>query len=100
MENFDKVYVYKQSKQYYTGTYIRKKLSLNFAGSYSIDKQNIQKVMWTRMEVNSDMRKLSDDLLIESYHKAIQLKLSPEFIRLIEKEIHRRSLSRKTKVTS
>ena len=56
--------------------------------------------MGTRMEVNSDMRKLSDDLLIESYYKAIQLKLSPEFIRLIEKEIHRRSLSRKIKVTS
>ena len=51
-----------------------------------------------RMEVNSDMRKLSDELLIESYHKAIQLNLSPEFIHLIEKEIHRRSLSHKIKV--
>ena len=50
------------------------------------------------MEVNSDMRKLSDELLIESYHKAVQLNLSPEFIRLIEKEIHRRSLSHKIKV--
>ena len=49
------------------------------------------------MEVNSDMRKLSDELLIESYYKAIQLKLSPEFIGLIEKEIHRRSLSAKLK---
>jgi developmental checkpoint coupling sporulation initiation to replication initiation len=52
------------------------------------------------MEVNSDMRKLSDELLIESYHKAIQLNLSPDFIRLIENEIHRRALSRKIKVSS
>ena len=49
------------------------------------------------MEVNSDMRKLSDELLIESYYKAIQLNLSPDFIRLIENEIHRRSLSPKLK---
>jgi len=100
IENSDKVYVYKQSKQYYTRTYIRKKLLLKFCWFLFYDKQNIQKVLRARMEVNSDMRKLSDDLLIESYHKAIQLKLSPEFIRLIEKEIHRRSLSRKIKVTS
>lgn len=39
------------------------------------------------------MQKLTDDLLIESYHKAKQLKLSKEFICLIESEIHRRSLS-------
>ncbi|AQX53673.1 sporulation histidine kinase inhibitor Sda [Priestia flexa] len=38
------------------------------------------------------MRKLSDELLIESYYKATQLQLSPEFIQLIEKEIQRRSL--------
>ncbi|WAA10346.1 sporulation histidine kinase inhibitor Sda [Fervidibacillus albus] len=38
------------------------------------------------------MKLLSDDLLIESYYKAIKFNLSPEFIRLIEKEIHRRSL--------
>ncbi len=49
------------------------------------------------MEVNSDMRKLSDELLIESYYKAIQLNLSPDFIRFIENEIHRRALSRKIK---
>ncbi|WP_153123317.1 sporulation histidine kinase inhibitor Sda [Peribacillus tepidiphilus] len=46
------------------------------------------------------MNKLSDDLLIESYFKARELKLSPEFIRLIEKEIHRRSLSSRIKVSS
>ncbi|WP_078545500.1 sporulation histidine kinase inhibitor Sda [Litchfieldia alkalitelluris] len=46
------------------------------------------------------MRKLSDDLLIESYFKATELKLSPEFIFLIEKEIRRRSLSHKIKVSS
>ncbi|MDR4889024.1 sporulation histidine kinase inhibitor Sda [Bacillus sp. HNG] len=38
------------------------------------------------------MKKLSDDLLIESYFKAIKLKLSSDFIHLIETEIKRRSL--------
>jgi developmental checkpoint coupling sporulation initiation to replication initiation len=52
------------------------------------------------MEVISDMYKLSDELLIESYHKALKLDLSQDFIRLIEAEIHRRSLSTKNKVTS
>lgn len=46
------------------------------------------------------MRKLSDELLIESYYKAIELNLSIEFILLIEKEIHRRSLSTKIKISS
>ncbi|MGG1677494.1 sporulation histidine kinase inhibitor Sda [Neobacillus sp. NRS-1170] len=46
------------------------------------------------------MRKLSDELLIESYFKARELKLSPEFINLIESEIHRRSLFNKIKMTS
>jgi developmental checkpoint coupling sporulation initiation to replication initiation len=52
------------------------------------------------MEVISDMYKLSNELLIECYHKAIKLDLSPEFIALIEAEIHRRSLSVKIKVTT
>ena len=52
------------------------------------------------MEVISDVFKLSDELLIESYHKAINLSLSPDFIALIEAEIHRRSLSTKLKVTT
>lgn len=46
------------------------------------------------------MRKLSDELLIESYHKAKELNLSTEFILLIEAEIHRRSLSTKMKISS
>ncbi|RDI44043.1 sporulation histidine kinase inhibitor Sda [Falsibacillus pallidus] len=46
------------------------------------------------------MRKLSDELLIESYHKAKELKLSPDFIRLIELEISRRTLTNKIKVSS
>ncbi|MFD1736648.1 sporulation histidine kinase inhibitor Sda [Bacillus salitolerans] len=46
------------------------------------------------------MRKLSDELLIESYYKATELKLSPEFIHLIESEIRRRSLTHKIKVSS
>lgn len=46
------------------------------------------------------MRKLSDELLIESYFKALELKLSHDFILLIEKEIKRRSLSFRIKVSS
>ncbi|WP_088044397.1 sporulation histidine kinase inhibitor Sda [Bacillus sp. EAC] len=38
------------------------------------------------------MYKLDDDLLLESYKKAIGLKLDPAFIYLIEKEIKRRGL--------
>ncbi len=36
------------------------------------------------------MKKLSDELLIESYVKAKKLKLCPEFIYLMESEIKRR----------
>ncbi|WP_078379621.1 sporulation histidine kinase inhibitor Sda [Sutcliffiella halmapala] len=46
------------------------------------------------------MRKLSDELLLESYYKATELKLSSDFIQLIEHEIKRRSLSYKIKATS
>jgi len=38
------------------------------------------------------MYKLDDDLLLESYKKALGLKLDPAFIYLIEKEIKRRGL--------
>ncbi|MCL6572232.1 MAG: sporulation histidine kinase inhibitor Sda [Bacillus sp. (in: Bacteria)] len=46
------------------------------------------------------MRKLSDELLIESYFKARELKLHPDFIGLIESEIHRRSLYNTIKIPS
>ncbi|MDQ1144958.1 MAG: sporulation histidine kinase inhibitor Sda [Bacillus sp. (in: firmicutes)] len=46
------------------------------------------------------MRKLSDELLIESYFKAKELNLSPDFIGLIESEIYRRSLNNKIKLSS
>ncbi|GIN38580.1 MULTISPECIES: sporulation histidine kinase inhibitor Sda [Heyndrickxia] len=46
------------------------------------------------------MRKLSDELLIESYFKAKELKLSQDFIRLIETEIHRRTLTNRIKISS
>ena len=39
------------------------------------------------------MSKLSTQLLIESYIKAKDLKLCPDFIFLLENEIRRRSLS-------
>ncbi|ASK63123.1 sporulation histidine kinase inhibitor Sda [Virgibacillus phasianinus] len=43
------------------------------------------------------MNHLSDELLLESYQKAHELKLSPDFIYLIEKEIQKRSLTHKMK---
>lgn len=46
------------------------------------------------------MQLLSDELLIETYYKAIELKLSPDFIRLIETEMDRRALNRNVKVSS
>jgi developmental checkpoint coupling sporulation initiation to replication initiation len=46
------------------------------------------------------MRNLSDDLLIESYYKALELKLNQEFIELIVNEISRRSLSHEIKLSS
>ncbi|WP_318508301.1 sporulation histidine kinase inhibitor Sda [Bacillus sp. T3] len=46
------------------------------------------------------MKKLSDNLLMESYHKAVELKLNPDFIRLIENELKRRALYHNIKVSS
>ncbi|MCM3596314.1 sporulation histidine kinase inhibitor Sda [Metabacillus idriensis] len=46
------------------------------------------------------MRKLSDELLIESYFKATEMNLSEDFIELIEKEIKRRSLTHVLKASS
>ncbi|MFD1705481.1 sporulation histidine kinase inhibitor Sda [Siminovitchia sediminis] len=39
------------------------------------------------------MKKLSDELLIETYFKAKKLNLSQEFISLMESEIRRRSIA-------
>lgn len=38
------------------------------------------------------MSNLSSELLVESYYKAKELKLSSDFISLLESEIRRRSL--------
>ncbi|WP_101844358.1 sporulation histidine kinase inhibitor Sda [Halobacillus sp. Marseille-P3879] len=38
------------------------------------------------------MKQLSDNLLLQSYHKAIQLNLSRDFIKQIEREIIERKL--------
>jgi developmental checkpoint coupling sporulation initiation to replication initiation len=46
------------------------------------------------------MRKLSDELLIESYFKATQMNLSEDFIELIRVEIKRRSLNHVLKASS
>lgn len=39
------------------------------------------------------MNHLSDELLIESYHKANELNLCPDFIKLIKNEIVKRNLT-------
>jgi len=39
------------------------------------------------------MDHISDELLIEAYHKAKRLNLSPDFLSIIEEELHRRNLS-------
>ena len=46
------------------------------------------------------MKHLSDDLLIETYYKAIELGLSNEFIELIKLELTKRSIEATTKLTS
>ncbi|OZM57776.1 sporulation histidine kinase inhibitor Sda [Lottiidibacillus patelloidae] len=45
------------------------------------------------------MRILSDQMLLDSYAKALELKLSKEFILLIEKEIDRRQLNVHLKIS-
>jgi len=45
------------------------------------------------------MTKLPDDLLIESYFKAKDIKLNPHFIQLLEAEIRRRSLHYKVQLS-
>ena len=47
------------------------------------------------MSVLKQMKRLSDELLLETYRKALELNLSPEFIQLIEEEIKRRFLYNK-----
>lgn len=40
-----------------------------------------------------DMKKITDQLLIESYFKAIELDLDKDFILVLEEELKRRGLS-------
>ncbi|WP_423143154.1 sporulation histidine kinase inhibitor Sda [Priestia megaterium] len=40
-----------------------------------------------------DMKKITDQLLIESYFKAIELDLDKDFILILEEELKRRGLS-------
>ena len=46
------------------------------------------------------MKNMSDELLIESYLRAIDLKLCPNFIGLLETEIRRRSIGSKLNMSS
>ncbi|WP_100331647.1 sporulation histidine kinase inhibitor Sda [Bacillus xiapuensis] len=45
------------------------------------------------------MDQISDDLLLESYIKARKLKLNKEFIRLMEKELIKRSLIQNVEIS-
>ncbi|MHA6258844.1 sporulation histidine kinase inhibitor Sda [Sporosarcina sp. CAU 1771] len=46
------------------------------------------------------MKNMSDELLIESYLQAKDMKLNPHFIYLLETEIRRRSLMHVLKISS
>lgn len=46
------------------------------------------------------LNNMPDELLIESYFKAKELNLNPEFIYLLENEIRRRSLTHLIKISS
>ncbi|UCZ55260.1 sporulation histidine kinase inhibitor Sda [Bacillus shivajii] len=46
------------------------------------------------------MKLLSDDLLIETYHKARELNLSEDFLSLIQEELERRSMKEKQSARS
>ncbi|WP_059102692.1 sporulation histidine kinase inhibitor Sda [Shouchella shacheensis] len=46
------------------------------------------------------MYNLSDELLIETYHKAVELELGQDFIDLIVAELSRRSLADDIRLTS
>lgn len=39
------------------------------------------------------MEILTDELLVDTYHAAIQFKLDPEFIRMLAQELKRRELA-------
>ncbi|MGE7544852.1 MULTISPECIES: sporulation histidine kinase inhibitor Sda [Sporosarcina] len=49
-------------------------------------------LIFIRKGGGSIMFQLSDQMLLYSYQQAQRLKLSPEFIRLLEREIEKRSL--------
>ncbi len=46
------------------------------------------------------MKDFSNDLIIQTYYKAIELNLSADFINLIKEEIERRSLLNQIRKTS
>ncbi|KXH84176.1 sporulation histidine kinase inhibitor Sda [Sporosarcina sp. HYO08] len=46
------------------------------------------------------MKKLSDELLLQTYYKALALKLNPQFIDLLKHELNTRSLYFKIKQSS
>lgn len=55
---------------------------------YSKNQQQVKLVK----KGNTIMSTLSDELLVESYYKAVELDLEMEFIHLLLAEIHKRQL--------
>ena len=69
--------------------------SMNTATEFTLKGNYKNKSGGEKPRLAIKMHKLSDDLLLESYFKARKLRLNSDFIRLIETEIHRRSLTDK-----
>ncbi len=67
--------------------------------SYKIGQTITEEVNLSTFDRNN-MQNLSDELLIETYYKAVELNLNHDFIELIRVEIARRSLSDKIKLSS
>ncbi len=63
------------------------------------DRVNMKKMHFRKSggghRKRAKMENLSDDLLIESYVKAMKYHLSSEFIQLIEQEVERRKLTKR-----
>jgi len=70
---------------------IKQSGDLEKIAQYIKDHSPFRRAVW--------MDHLSDELLLESYNTANELQLSPDFISLIEDELHRRYLSDKIKCT-
>lgn len=77
----------------------RLKITQNNLYLYAHPFQDIL-LLFIKLEGVDHMKNISNDLLIDTYFQAIKLNLHPDFIRLLETEICRRSLQHKIKISS